>query len=63
MTVREFFKIMKEKNASDLYLRLGGVPRLRIDGRIRPLDTELLKKQDMDKIVEELLTTLSLIHI
>lgn len=56
MTIKDFFRIMKEKRASDLFLRSGGVPRLRIDGRVCPLGEELTSKSDLDKIVAELIT-------
>lgn len=56
MSIKEFFKIMKEKNASDLFLRAGGVPRLRVDGRICPLGEVPLSREDMNAMTEELLS-------
>jgi pilus retraction protein PilT len=55
MSIKDFFKIMREKSASDLFLRVGGIPRLRVDGRVCPLNEKPLTNTDIDKIVQELL--------
>jgi len=57
MTIKEFLKIMSEKNASDMFLRAGGTPRLRIDGRVTPMGDEPITKRDMEKMTDELLTS------
>ncbi|MFH1655762.1 MAG: PilT/PilU family type 4a pilus ATPase [Candidatus Omnitrophota bacterium] len=57
MTIKEFLKIMSEKNASDMFLRAGGIPRLRIDGRITPIGDESITKRDMEKMADELIIT------
>ena len=57
MSIKEFFKIMRENNASDMFLRAGGIPRIRVDGRVCPLSEDVLSKADMDKIAQELIVT------
>jgi len=57
MNIRDFFRIMKEKGASDLFIRAGGTPRLRIDGKICPLGDEIVSKHDLEKMAEELIST------
>jgi len=57
MTLKEFLKIMSEKNASDMFLRVGGIPRLRIDGKVTPLGEDEITKKDMEKITDELISS------
>lgn len=40
MNLNELLKTTFEKRASDLHLKVGVPPVLRIDGRLVPLDTE-----------------------
>ncbi len=57
MKIKEFLKIMLERNASDLFLRSGGIPHLRVDGRICPIDNIVISPADMQGIVNEVLAT------
>jgi twitching motility protein PilT len=56
MKIKDFLKIMVEKLASDLFLRAGGIPHLRIDGRVSPIDNMALSVEDMRHILDEVLT-------
>ncbi|MFC1704569.1 type IV pilus twitching motility protein PilT [Candidatus Omnitrophota bacterium] len=57
MNIQEYLKIMVDKKSSDMFLRAGSIPRLRIDGTIWPLETDLLESKDMDRLADELMTT------
>lgn len=57
----EFFKRMlldlAKKNASGMHLSVGSVPMLRVYGRLSELENEeVLKKDDLDKIVQSFLS-------
>ena len=56
MSVKKYLKLMIEKDASDLFLRAGGPPRLRLSGRVLPLDGDILTPDDLVKATEELTT-------
>lgn len=57
MQIKDFLILMKEKNASDLFLRTGGIPHLRVDGKLMPIDNMILSLEGMHNIVNEVLTT------
>jgi len=54
MGIKDLLKKMVERNASDLFYRAGGVPRLRIDGKILPLEDKIATTQEIWQAVEEL---------
>ena len=56
MDIKHLLKQMVEKNASDLFCRVGVSPRLRIDGKIMPLDGQALSESDLQKLTEDLTT-------
>ncbi len=47
---------MLNNNASDIHLRVGLRPTLRIDGRLHAADDQVLMPQDMEKILSQILT-------
>ena len=55
MDIKDFFKVMKEKEASDMFLSVDSVPRARIDGRVREISDQLILESDMLKITHDLL--------
>ena len=55
MNTKELFKLMLNKEASDLYLRTKAVPRARINGRVETIGKEPLSKADMSAITNLLL--------
>lgn len=47
MVVSDLFKLMVEKEASDMYIRIGAKPRARIDGKIDIISTHTVSREDM----------------
>jgi len=56
MDIRRLLKEMVEMEASDLFCRAGGVPRLRKDGKIVPVGDKILSLEDVIKATEEITT-------
>lgn len=56
MSVKNLFKIMIEKNASDLFCRPEAPPHVRVDGKIMPLEQKIFTVEDLMHIVDELTT-------
>lgn len=54
MDIKKLMQEMVAKNASDLFYRGGGLPRLRIDGKIVPMDTKVLNIDDVMLATEQL---------
>ena len=55
MNLRELFKIMVEKEASDMFLSTDTVPRARINGSVQIISSDHITKEMMIKITEHLL--------
>ena len=47
MNIKEVLRAMVQLRASDLFLKQGGPPRVRVDGTVRQLGTTALSKEDM----------------
>lgn len=47
---------MVEKNASDLFYRAGGIPRIRLDGKLVAVEDKVLSLEDVMQAAEELTT-------
>ena len=56
MNIKELLKEMVKQDASDLFYRSGGTPRLRIDGKIVAISEIELSVEDVTKAVEDLTT-------
>lgn len=56
MEIKNLLKDMVEKEASDLFCRAGGYPRLRIDGKLVVIGEDLLTVEDVVKASEEIST-------
>lgn len=56
MTFKEMIQQMLNRNASDLHLRVGLRPTLRIDGKLHSADDQVLMPQDIEKILSQTLT-------
>lgn len=54
MSIKKLLKEMIEKNASDLFYRAGGAPRLRIDGKVMVADEAALSVEEVVRATEEL---------
>jgi twitching motility protein PilT len=57
MDIKKLLSVMLEKNASDLFYRAGGTPRLRIDSKIVAMDTRVLTVEDVMLATEQLANT------
>jgi Tfp pilus assembly pilus retraction ATPase PilT len=55
MNLRELFKIMVAKEASDMFLSTETVPRARINGAVQIISSDHITKEMMIKITEHLL--------
>ncbi|MDP8265285.1 MAG: PilT/PilU family type 4a pilus ATPase [Candidatus Aceula lacicola] len=51
MKLLRFFKLMVEKEASDLFLRSHALPRARINGKVQHLDDESVSEADMSELL------------
>ena len=56
LSVRKMLHLMVERSASDLHIKVGSPPGLRVNGTIRPLGTERLRPGDTTRLVRELLS-------
>lgn len=54
MSIKKLLKEMIERNASDLFYRAGGAPRLRIDGKVIVADEAVLSVEEVVRATEEL---------
>ncbi len=55
MNLKEMLTEMIKKKASDLHLRVGLPPTLRIDGLLQEIDSQALSVEDIGKITEQIL--------
>ncbi len=51
--VSKLFSMMVQKNASDMFLKVGGPPALRILGRVVSMNTPPLTKEDLQTVLSE----------
>lgn len=56
MPIKELMRLMVERNASDLFYRAGGKPRLRIDEKVVIVDDNILTVDDVVRATEQLTT-------
>lgn len=56
MQLVELLRELRQQGGSDLHLVAESVPRLRIDGHLRPMETTILTSQDVNRLVHHLLT-------
>lgn len=55
MNITDLLHTMIQKKASDMHLKEGRPPLLRVDGRMAPLDMEILSRADMKEVVYALM--------
>ena len=55
MNTKDFFKLMVEREASDLYLRTNACARARIDGNVETIGKNLITTEEMDEATNHLL--------
>lgn len=56
MTIKDYLRMMSDKNASDLFYRAGGPVRMRIDGKITVASESVLSVDDVLQAVESITT-------
>ena len=56
MTLKQMLEEMLSNKASDLHLRIGVKPTLRVDGALRPITDELITPQNMEEMMNQILT-------
>lgn len=56
MDIKILLKEMVSRNGSDLFCRAGGVPRVRVDGKVMAFGDHILTVEDVMKQVEQLTT-------
>lgn len=54
MSIKSFIKEMVDKGGSDLFYRAGGVPHLRIDGKLIAVGEKILTVEDVSEAMKEL---------
>lgn len=57
MNVKDYFRIMVEREASDLFLRGNAFPRARIDGKVRIISEHMITQEEMAAVTNLLLAT------
>lgn len=56
MNIKEIFKMMVEKDASDSFFRVGSVPRMRVDGKVISIDAPVLNIDDINRYIRDITT-------
>ncbi len=56
MDVRDVLKTMLQNDASDLHLKVGAPPIVRLHGDLAPMEGQPLSREEMDRVLRELLT-------
>ena len=56
ITIEQLLEMVVEKNASDLHLHVGRPPVLRVDGRLRTLNTPDLTPEDTERMMKVVTT-------
>ena len=55
LTLKNLFEIMNDKNASDLHLSIGSAPRIRINGKLNPINESKLDGNIIINLLSEYL--------
>ncbi len=55
-TLKNLLELMNERNASDLHLSIGTPPRIRINGKLNPIDENKLDAEQIKKLLKEYLS-------
>ncbi len=56
MDIKHYFEMMMDRDASDMFYRVGGPVRMRINGRVVTIADEVITKEAMDKSIKDLTT-------
>lgn len=63
MRIEKFLRELVEKNGSDLHLKVGRPPLMRINGELLPTTHPIITKKEMEEILLPMLTELQLIKL
>ena len=55
MNLKEWLSEMIAKQASDLHLRVGLKPMLRVDGLLQPIDKNIVSTEEMNQVMDQIL--------
>ena len=55
MTFKQMMQEMLNRHASDMHLRVGLRPTIRVDGKLMSVDDQILMPPDIDKILTQIL--------
>ena len=55
MNLNELLNYSLDSGASDLHLSVGSVPMVRINGTMRPLNVDVLKQSEMEKMLPQVM--------
>lgn len=55
MSVMPFLRAVVEADGSDLHIKVGSPPRIRVNGRLRRLDAQVLRSKDTEHMLHEVL--------
>ncbi|MDD5669771.1 MAG: PilT/PilU family type 4a pilus ATPase [Candidatus Omnitrophica bacterium] len=56
MGFKEYLKLMVEKNASDMFFRVGGKVHMRLNGQVLPVADNTISIDDMEQALKEMLS-------
>ncbi|MGN6367142.1 MAG: type IV pilus twitching motility protein PilT [Phycisphaerae bacterium] len=54
--INTFFKTLAAVNGSDIHIKSDAIPRVRVGGELRTLKTDALSPQDVEQMIEEMLS-------
>jgi pilus retraction protein PilT len=57
MDIKGYLKLMIEKNASDMFYRAGSNVRIRLDGKIVPVDEKIISLEEINEAIKDLTTS------
>ena len=55
MDLNQLLTYSLDSGASDLHLSVGSIPMVRINGAMKPLNLDVLKQSDMEKMLPEVM--------
>ena len=56
--IDRFLKLMVDKGGSDLHIKSGSTPKIRVNGSITDLSREILSPQSVDEILNQIMNDL-----
>ena len=56
MEIFELLKFAVDKGGSDLHLSVGAPPMLRLDGKMKKIDSPPLEKEEVDRLIYDVMT-------